>query len=186
MLTYDFLRFDPHMIVKEVGQITTPEAGIWWRLLFNPQMVQQPSRIVDAGKAWPLQGLHGTTLPGTILIAKERRLRALNFKGVYALLALNPKTIEEMLSASCHRVLTGSKNQSGIVWELAVKAEFRTHSSGGVDADNDTCAAGLVSHMKTSSENRWCTPGDLIQLRALWVSNGSLEGLSHTHENITL
>ena len=186
MLACDFLRFEPHLIVEEVGRITTAQAGVWWRLLFNPQMVQQPSRIVDTEKAWPLQGLHGTTLPGAIGIAKERRLRALNFKGVYALLALNPRTVDEMLSASCHKVLTGSKNESGIVWELAVKAEFRAHSSGGVDADNDTCAAGLVSHTKTSSENRWRTPEDLIQLRALWVSNGSLEGLSRANENIKL
>ena len=102
------------------------------------------------------------------------------------MLAQNPREVDDMLSAGCHKVLTGPKNESGIVWELAVKTEFRARSNGGVGADNDTCAAGLVSHMKTSSENRWCTPEDLIQLRALWVTNGSLEGLSRTNENITL
>ena len=133
-------------------------------------------------KAHHLQGLHGTTLPGAINNAKERRLRALNYEGVYAHLVLNPRDIDEMLNMSCHKTLTGPKNQSGIVWELAVKAEVIKHSSGGTEADNDTCAAGFVSHMRTSSENRWCTPEDLIQLRALWETSQTNEGVADSQK----
>ena len=93
------------------------------------------------------------------------------------MLALSPRNLDDMISVCGKKALNGKKDHSGVVWEVVVTAEFKRLTRGGTAADNETCAQGYVSHMVTSTENRWCIPEDLLQLKAVWVRDGSLEDL---------
>ena len=83
-----------------------------------------------------------------------------------------------MITVCGKKVLDGTKDQSGVVWEVVVTAESKKLTSGGAKADNETCEQGYVSHMVTRTDNRWCIPEDLLQLKAVWVRDGSLENLA--------
>ncbi len=106
--------------------------------------------------------------------------------GVYAILAQNPRTVDEMLKICGKKILNGKKDESGAVWEVAVLAESKKLTSGGTAADDEACRQGYVAHMVTSSENRWCIPEHLLQLKALWVRDGSLQALSCTNASLRL
>ena len=91
-----------------------------------------------------------------------------------------------MLQTCGNKGLGGKKDLCGAVWEIAATAEFKKLTSGGTAADGKTCAQGYISHMVTSSENRWCIPEQLIQLKALWVKGGCLEELPCTNADLEL
>ena len=82
-----------------------------------------------------------------------------------------------MITVCGKKVLDGTKDQSGVVWEVVVTAESKKLTSGGAKADNETCEQGYVSHMVAGTEKRWCIPEDLVQLKAVWVRDGCLEDL---------
>ena len=46
-------------------------------------------------------------------------------------------------------------------------------NAGGVEADNEVVRKGMIAHMRKGTENRWCVPPDLLQLRAFWFGNNA-------------
>ena len=85
-----------------------------------------------------------------------------------------------------HKRIGWKERPIRVVWEIAATAEFKKLTSGGTAADGKTCAQGYISHMVTSSENRWCIPEHLLQLTALWVSDGCLGALPCTNASLKL
>ena len=50
--------------------------------------------------------------------------------------------------------------------------------SGGVEVDAEVVKQGYIAHMRTSGENRWCVPENIVNLEAVWICNSSFSKAS--------
>jgi len=171
--------FDPSVFVRRVEQVnmTAYGKGMWLRLMFHPDRVQSPTRVVPKKDAWLMQGLHSTSASGAVFILRQRRLTRMQFAGVYCVLTVQPKNFEDIKRDVASKVLGGRRDYAGVSFELIAKGKYDSHRSGTTDTDAESVHMGRVSHMKTTTENRWCVPEDLIELHALWLHDGSLPNM---------
>jgi hypothetical protein len=128
-------------------------------------------------EAWPYRGYHCTDNPGIVGILKDRSFKLGGFNGIYASLVQNPKNENEScrLMEKCFR---GKKDLAGVIIDVKLVCRSKSHTSGGVAQNMETCAQGFVSHMKPDA--RWLMPMERITISALIFSNRSFEDLENT------
>lgn len=177
---FEMADFKPEDFIESVAEVNMQEKGTWFRLKFNDR-VQQPRRRLDPQLYHLFHGLHCTSASGAVSILKSRELRKMSFDGVYCLMTMNPKNFEDFRSEVASKVLWGKRDVAWISFELVACGEHDSHSSGGVEKDSQSCAAGKISHMRAGKENRYCVPEDLIKLHAMWLTCGSIENIASCH-----
>jgi len=156
-----------------VKQVKLPDRILYRATLQNVQR----AKIVDASsEAWPLRGAHATTNAGIIGILRDRRVRAMNYAGVYCMMYKNASTIEH-LKELFGKVSGGKRDYAGVVVELSSTSKCKRLKSGGIEADELWCKQGFVAHQRTATEDRWLVPENHLTMEALWFADGCLEGI---------
>jgi hypothetical protein len=100
-------------------------------------------------------------------------------------MCLNPGTIEDVKTV-LNKCANGKRDYAGVLFEVGCTARFEKHESGGTAQDNETAAKGVVSHMKTRTEDRWLIPEARLSLHAMWVREGCLSDLHSTDDTVPL
>ena len=180
--------FNPFEHLGDVGPVMNPSVQDkqWYRVMFRAGM--QTSAVNasdDPQNLWTFQAAHGTSHEGVIGILKDKQIRAFGFVGVYCLCAQQPKNMTDFLPVLT-KVINSSKNTSDVVFEFQAAGESVRLTSGGTQADDEVCAGGKVSHMRTSNEDRWCVPPHLITMRAMHICETSMLQVAMTNEHLQL
>jgi len=168
--------FSPKKHIQDVQKVVFSDKVLVRAALRD---VQRASVSDASSEAWPLRGAHATTNPGIIGILKDRRLRAMNFAGVYCMMYKNAWTIEHMKELMS-KVSGGKRDYAGVVVELSSVSKCARLKSGGIPADEEWCKKGFVAHQrpeKGGGEDRWLVPENQITMEALWFVDGCLEGI---------
>jgi hypothetical protein len=109
----------------------------------------------------------------------DKSLRG-SFSGLYCLLAQQPKNFQDVQEVA-NKCCGGKRDECGVVVEITARAASERLTSGGVEADHRVVQRGVISHMKTGKEDRWCVPWDLVGIRSLWFSPDAMPSLAETN-----
>ena len=161
-----------------------------WILPFSGAHVRPG--VDDDGSDWEIrriQGMHGTTVAGAIGIIKDGFLRGSeDLPGTYFKGGVDgPKGDVETGMPLFRGVAAGTKNQSGLMFELTARRKMYSYAKhlktradeelGGTYWDvHVTMELGGVAHYRTSGENRYCVDGRNCTLIQLWVEEDALVG----------
>ena len=150
---------------------------LWYRLIICDGEAQTTKIPLDPDTDWNFRGMHATDLPGALGILETKELRKMRFSGVYCMASLNPKNFPEFWE-TCIKVLGRQRDRAGVVFELACHGNLMRLERGGTTAEDEWLQKGFITHLRTSSEDRWCVPQDRITLHAVWVTEASMEGMT--------
>ena len=117
-------------------------------------------------------GFHATSPDALASILKDRKIRRIGFAGVFCLLVVDPKGVSDLLPC-LGKCLLGKRDFCGAVCEVFAVGRFIRSKNGGLDEDNAVVNSDRISHMKTSSDDRWCVPEHRLQLTGLWICDDS-------------
>jgi hypothetical protein len=169
--------FNALVHVIDVQAVNLGDKGVWYRCKLCD--VQAPTRIVSDAKAWSYVGLHATTNAGIIGILMEKRVKRMSFAGVYCMMVQNAVNVEDLKPCAA-KVMGGKRDFTGVVCEIKAHGVSEPISRGGIEADEEICRRGHISHMKTRSEDRWLVPEDLVELKAFWFGPNCLANIKST------
>lgn len=169
--------FDPSVSIARVDNVSLQEKGAWARC--HLRGFAAPTVTIDSDQAWDFQGFHCTTTSGAKGVLETMSITG-SFRGLYCMLSQQPKTFEDVVYVA-KKCVGGSRNLCDIMFEVKCHAESVSLKSGGVEADERVCASLRVSHMKTSSEDRWCIPWELLQVKSMWIGERAVEDIGSTN-----
>jgi hypothetical protein len=167
--------FQPWHYVHRVDIVQMRSKGTYWRLNLIKRGVQQGLED-PSNQSWSYQGFHCSTEGGAIKILRARRLEAMTFNGVYALMVQQPKEFADVKTVAM-KVAKGKRDLAGVLFEIGAHCQSTLLKSGGTEADEKVCATGKIAHMKTTNEDRWLIPEDRITLKAVWLTSSSMQDL---------
>jgi hypothetical protein len=159
---------DPELDIAEVHAVDlagTPYLRLKWR---EGRGWQRATRMDMHKEAQILQGGHGTTSIGIMGILTERRIKKMEFAGVYGLVTEHVER-EWLLHVMKKIAIEGKKNWAGVLVELNLRGRWERNAAGGIPADEATVRRGLASHQGKSGHGRWCLPEDLLNFVGIWV-----------------
>ena len=134
----------------------SPSTPIHYRLELRHGVAQEATAPYDAETDWYFYGLHATDDTGALRILHARRLRKMNFDGVYCMAYTNPKNFQEILDAMENKkVFGGKRDRSGVLFEIRFHGTHQKIEQGGIPEEKIHLEQGLITHVKTSSEDRY-------------------------------
>lgn len=157
-----------------IDAVTLGSGNTAWRMALSGMA---PATTRAGPEDWgsrDVRFVHGTDVPGLQGILRDRRLRAINFSGVYGLCSTNCHDMPDVL-----RVLSLAeqhpKNQCGIIVEAAGHVTWQAFWTGGTERDAAIVRPGCASHNKR--EGHWCVCDTDLAITAVWVCETALENM---------